>query len=162
MVLAAMLFSVMAPKAVHAVTITMVDVVEHHIESPTFRRHLLAACQKHSVDLQCLCQRLRHRRAEWHFRRVHSLEVPSGMDFVITDVEITTDGTGSSMATSFSLEWTPPSGKLIGFGWQFLDNSATAEYQFTNGIVILTGSTPTPVFRPSVNFAALRGYLTPN
>ncbi|HXN19659.1 MAG TPA: hypothetical protein VN875_15080 [Candidatus Binatus sp.] len=84
------------------------------------------------------------------------------MDFIITDVEITTNGTGSAITATFGLEWTPPSGKLIGFGWEVLNNGVTAEYQFTNGIVLLAGSTPTPVFGPSINFAALRGYLTPN
>jgi hypothetical protein len=161
-VLAAMLLSVMAPKAVHAVAATMVQMVNTTSEPvPSEDIYRLPA---RNVQLVCNASANACAIAEQNgtFDASTPWKVPSGMDFIVTDVEISTFGTGSSTTSSFNLEWTPPSGKLTGFGWQVLNNGVTAEYQFTNGIVILTGSTPTPVFGPNMNFATLRGYLTPN
>ncbi|MGB8540931.1 MAG: hypothetical protein WCD49_04760 [Candidatus Acidiferrales bacterium] len=162
MVLAAMLLSVMAPKAVHAVTATMVEVV-NTTSNPVPSQDIYRLPAK-NVQLVCNASVNNCAIAEQNgtFDASTPWKVPSGMDFIITDVEITTIGTGSATTSSFAVGWTPPGGKLIGFAWQVLNNGATTEYQFTNGIVILAGSTPTPEFGPSVNFAAVRGYLTPN
>jgi len=160
--LAAMLLAVMAPKAVHAVAATMVQVV-NTTSSPVPSEDIYRLPAR---NIQLVCNASTNACAiaeqDGTFDASTPWKVPSGMDFIVTDLEITTDGTGSAITSNFGLEWTPPSGKLIGFGWEVLNNGVTAEYQFTNGIVILPGSTPTPIFGSSVNFAALRGYLTPN
>jgi hypothetical protein len=161
-VLAAILLSVMAPKAVHAVTATMVQVV-NTTSSPVPSEDIYRLPAR-NIQLVCNASVNNCAIAEQNgtFDASTPWKVPSGMDFIITDIEITTDGTGSTIQTVFNLEWTPTGGKLTGFGWQVLNNGVTAEYQFTNGIVLLTGSTPTPVFGASVNFTTIRGYLTPN
>jgi hypothetical protein len=162
-VLAAMLLGVIAPKAVHAVTATMVEVV-NATSSPVPSEDIYRLPAR-NIQLVCIASVNNCAIAEQDgtFDESTPWKVPSGMDFIITDVEITTYGTGSINETFFSLEWTPPSGKLTTFGWQVLNTGVTVEYQFTNGIVILPGSTPTPIFgSPAVEVAVLRGYLTPN
>ena len=160
-VLAAMLLGVIAPKAVHAVTATMVEVV--NTVSNSVPSEDIYRLPSRNIQLECNASDCAIVEQNGTFDGSTPWKVPSGMDFIITDVEITTYGTGSINETFFSLEWTPPSGKLTTFGWQVLNTGVTVEYQFTNGIVILPGSTPTPIFgSPAVEVAVLRGYLTPN
>jgi hypothetical protein len=160
-VLAALLLSVMAPKAVHAVTATMVQVV-NTVSEPVPSEDIYRLPAK-NIQLSCNASVNNCAIVEQNgtFDASTPWKVPSGMDFIVTDVEISTFGTGSTIQTNFNLEWTPPGGKTTGFGWTVLNNGTTVEYQFTNGIVLLAGSTPTPVFGSSVNFAYVRGYLAP-
>jgi hypothetical protein len=161
-VLAAILLSVMAPKAVHAVTATMVEVVNTTTEPvPTADVNKSVA---HNVNVFCnsstgLCLLV---PPSGIVDKSKSWTVPSGMNFVVTDIELATDGTGSVITTFFELKWTPPGGDLVEEGWEVLDNGATTEYQFQNGPVILAGSTVGGIFGTGLNYAAIRGYLTPN
>jgi hypothetical protein len=162
LVLALMLLSVMAPKAVHAVAATMVQVV--NTTSQPIPSQDISRLPSKNVQLNCnaIANACAIVEQNGTLDSTTPYKVPSGMDFIVTDVEISTTKLGSSPTTNFSLVWTPPSGTLMGFGWTVLNNGATAEYGFSNGIVILPGSTVTPEFGSNVNYAYVRGYLAPS
>ncbi len=149
------------PRTAHAVADTLVRVVNTTTEPvPTLDVNKSVT---HNVNLFCtsgtgLCVFL----PTSGIVDIKSWKVPSGMNFVVTDIELVTYGTGSTTSTFFQLKWTPPGGDLIEEGWQTLNNGATVEFQFQNGPIILAGSTVEGIFGTSLNFAAVRGYLTPN
>jgi len=150
------------PRTAHAVTDTLVRVVNTTTEPVP-----IADVNKsvvHNVNVFCtsstgLCLLL---PPSGIVDTSKSWTVPSGMNFVVTDIELVTYGTGSTISTFFELKWTPPGGDLIEEGWQTLNNGATVEFQFQNGPVILAGSTVGGIFGTSLNYAVVRGYLTPN
>jgi hypothetical protein len=157
----AIIVAFVAPNRARAVAATMVEVV--NTVSNSVPSEDIYRLPSRNIQLVCNASDCAIAEQNGTFDGSTPWKVPSGMDFIITDVEITTYPTASTPETFFSLKWTPPNGTLQTFGWQVLSNGVTVEYQFTNGIVILPGSTPTPIFGgPTVEVAVLRGYITPN
>jgi len=84
------------------------------------------------------------------------------MNYVVTDVEIITNGGGGT--ARFGLNWVVSPGGTEGFRselWFVPNNGLTTEFQFPNGIVVLSGSTLDGTF-VNGSSASVRGYLTPN
>jgi hypothetical protein len=159
--LAAMLLSLAAPKAVHAIVAALVEVTNTPANPvPTADVHQSAA---QNIELYCsapyvaACGILPQTGGfpvAW--------VVPSGQNFVITDVEVSMNQYAEGGQSFYSIAWTPPGGTGVRTeNWFVPNNGTTTEFQFSNGIVVLPGSTVVSQGGSNVNQAIVRGYLTP-
>jgi hypothetical protein len=87
--------------------------------------------------------------------------VPSGQNFVITDVEVRVNQFGLAGVTSYSITWTPHGDSFRTELCYVLSNGTTTESKFANGIVFRPGSTVISQGGGNTQLAIIRGYLTP-
>jgi hypothetical protein len=158
---AALLLAVAAPKATHALVAALVQVTNTSA-NPVPVVDVRSSTEQ-TVELACTftagyCVQINadgsYVDAAW--------TVPSGMQYVIKDVEVSsTISTGVTFST-FGVQWTPPGGSLRLERWSVAADGTTREYQFPSGIVVLSGSTITCTSAGSLNYGYVRGYLTAN
>ena len=158
---AALLLALAAPKSAHAIVAALVQVT-NTAANPVPVFDVRASAQQY-VELACTftagnCAQINADGsvvdAAW--------TVPAGMQYVITDVEISSAMSPGVTSTIFGVQWTPPSGALRLERWAVTASSTTTEYQFPSGIVVLSGSTITRISGDTLNYGYLRGYLAPS
>jgi hypothetical protein len=164
--LTAMLVSLGAPKAVHAVVAALVQVTNTNSNPVPTADVYRSASQL--VELTCLngapypCV-LIPPSGELNLTSPTAWTVPPGMNFVVTDVQINTELEMDNVTgTYFTVTWTPPgSMQARGVGWSVTDNGESTEFQLSSGVVAVSGSEITGQFGPDVVGALVHGYLTP-
>jgi hypothetical protein len=158
---AALLLAVTVPKSAHAIAAALVQVTNTTANPVPVLDVRASAAQ--NVELACTftagyCVQINPDGsavdAAW--------TVPTGMQYVITDVEISSAMSTGVTSTIFGLQWTPPGGSLRLERWSVTANSTTTEYQFPSGVVVLPGSTITCISGGSLNYGYVRGYLAPS
>jgi len=159
--LLALLLALVAPKSAHALVATLVQVT-NTTANPVPVVDVQSAAQQ-SVELECnpaeqICYQIQsdgsNNNSVW--------VVPSGMHYIISDVEVTSQTAPGYVNSVFDVQWTLPSGTLHAEGWQVLSNGATTEFQFPSGIIVVSGSTVGCQSAGPIAFAFVRGYLAPN
>ena len=158
---AALLLVVAAPKSAHALVAALVQ-VSNTPANPVPVVDVQSAAQQ-SVELECnpaeqICYEIQPDGSNNNTAWI----VPSGMRYVISDVEITSETAPGYVNSVFDVQWTLPSGTMHAEGWQVLSNGATTEFQFPSGITVVSGSTVGCQAAGPIAFAFVRGYLAPN
>jgi hypothetical protein len=169
--LVAMLASMFAPKSVHALVATLVEVsntpsnpVPNADVSKSAAQNIELFCQDFSIGVNnpCSLQSQNGQQSAW--------SVPDGMNFVITDVDIAVQvfsGT-AFVGTYADLLWIPPGGSIDSPRqeyWFLPTYSSTTQFHYSSGIVVLPGSALQFYCNVGSNVgvsATLHGYLTPN
>jgi hypothetical protein len=163
--LTAMLVSLAAPRAVHAVVAALVQVTNTPANPVPVVDLSKSAAQ--NIELVCIDTSpypcfLVPPTGTIDLTTLTAWTVPAGTNFVITDVEINTEVEMDGVtATFFGVLWTPPdSSPQRGDSWT-VTNGPTAEFTFPSGIVVASGSTITGKIGPDVISGTVRGYLAP-
>ena len=157
----ALLLAVAAPKSARALVAALVQVT-NTTANPVPVVDVQSAAQQ-SVELECnpaeqICYQIQPDGSNNNTAWV----VPSGMHYVVSDVEVTSEIAPGYITSVFDVQWTLPSGTMHAEGWQVLSNGATTEFQFPSGIIVVSGSTVGCQSAGPIAFAFVRGYLAPN
>jgi hypothetical protein len=158
---AALLLALAAPKSAHALVAALVQVTNTPA-NPVPVVDVQRAAQQ-SVELECnpaeqICYQIQPDGSNNNTAWV----VPSGMHYVVSDVEVTSETAPGYITSVFDVQWTVPSGATHAEGWQVLSNGATTEFQFPSGIIVVSGSTVGCQAAGPIGFAFVRGYLMAN
>ncbi len=163
--LTAMLLNVAAPRAVHALVATLVQVTNTTANPVPVVDLSKSAAQ--NIELVCINTSpypcfLVPPTGTIDLTPPTAWTVPAGVNFVITDVEINTEVEPDGVTgTSFGILWTPPgSSQQRGDGWS-VGLGPTTEFTFPSGIVVASGSTITGQIGKDVVIGTVRGYLAP-
>jgi hypothetical protein len=166
--LVAMLASMFVPKSVHALVATLVQVsntpsnpVPNADVNKSAAQNIELFCADVAVNNFCSLQPQNGPQVAWN--------VPDGMNFVITDVDIVVQSIPgvSSGGPNATLRWDIGD---IAFtrqeSWFVPNSNTTTQFHYSSGIVVIAQSSLVMSFFIIPNggnsFAILHGYLTPN
>jgi hypothetical protein len=157
--LIALLLTLSAPKAAHAVVAVLVQVT-NTAAAPAITQGVPTLASQ-MVTLRCSGSSCNSMEPGGHVSS-SPYAVPAGQNLVITHVEIT--GHGGGGVTSFNLEPLPctsPPCTLIAPGWDVANNGETHEFSISPGFVWPGGASLKPAAAAGPD-AIIYGYLTAN